>query len=160
MKSAFKSYDRSLILALTVGLSFLLPFGGASAQTAASDAPAVPSDFAQEVMIKTTLSDFSEASISGDYSVVWALSSKQFQDTFSPDKLKETYKLLADPSAYLGVILAMKPVPKEAAKIDADGVLTLDGYFETSPSKTNYHLEFYAADGKWRVIGMNVNFAP
>jgi hypothetical protein len=127
---ALKSNGSTLFFAISVGLCSLLPFGGASAQTTPSDnAQTVPTDFAQEVMIKSMISALSDAIITSDYSVFRAQLAKPFQDAYSADQLKDTFKPLAVQDAYMGVALAMKPISTETAKIDADGVLDLKGYF-------------------------------
>ena len=147
--------------ALSVALCSLLLAGGASAQTTPSDnTQTVPNDFAQEVMIKSMISALSDAIITDDYSVFRAQLAKPFQDAYSSDQLKATFKALAVQDAYMGVALAMKPIPTEAAKIDSDGVLDLNGYFDTNPSKIKYDLKFIPADGGWKPIGVNINLAP
>lgn len=150
-----------MFFAISVGLCSLLPVSAALAQTTPSEnAQTVPTDFAQEVMIKSMISALSDAIIADDYSVFRAQLAKPFQDAYSSDQLKDTFKPLAVQDAFMGVALAMKPISTETAKIDADGVLDLKGYFDTNPSKIKYDMKFIPADGNWKPIGVNINLAP
>ena len=43
------------------------------------------------------------------------------------------------------------------AKIDDNGRLMLKGYFDTTPSRVNYDLDFVMSDGEWKLIRINVD---
>jgi hypothetical protein len=51
----------------------------------------------------------------------------------------------------------MAPMPDKPAGINDDGVLTLEGHFDTSPKKLKYNLGFIMSDGQWKPIRLNVD---
>ena len=124
---------------------------------APAHAQKVPDAALQEVLIKTSLLTFNDANITGDYAVLHAKMSKPFRDQFSADKVKELFKEFADKHINFAVIAAKAPVPAEEAKVDDRGILSLKGYFDTTPSRVNYDLGFIMSDGEWKLIKLNVD---
>lgn len=116
-----------------------------------------PDDTAAEILIKTTLLTFNDANLTGNYEVMAARGSKQFRDQFSVQKLKQAFKEFNDKQINIGPIAAQKPLAMKPVMIDDDGVLSLEGYFDTMPSKVSYTLRFVRSDGDWKLIGMNVD---
>ncbi|MFZ2160118.1 MAG: hypothetical protein WAV72_28915, partial [Bradyrhizobium sp.] len=54
-------------------------------------------------------------------------------------------------------IIAAKPiVPTSEAKFGGNGWLMLRGYFDTSPSRLNYELDFAISEGEWKLITIDV----
>jgi hypothetical protein len=128
---------------------------------ALSGAPAsaqdVPSATVQEIIIKTSLLTFNDANETGNYDVLHARLSKPFRDQFPPEKLAAVFKAFRDRHAYLDLIAAKPPIAAEPAKIDNQGLLTLKGYFDTSPSRVNYDLAFILEGDEWRLVRINVD---
>ena len=56
----------------------------------------VPNAQLQEILIKTSLLTLNDANITGNYTVLHAKLAKPFRDQFSPEKLKQAFKSLAD----------------------------------------------------------------
>jgi hypothetical protein len=50
-------------------------------------------------------------------------------------------------------------VAKEAL-IDKRGALVLRGYFDTTPSRLNYDLEFVPSEGEWKPVLLHVTIKP
>jgi hypothetical protein len=116
-----------------------------------------PSTLLQEVLIKATLLTFNDANITGNYTVLHAKLSKPFRDQFPPEKLKAAFKVFHEKRIDFDIIAAKTPIMREPAKVNDNGVLTLYGHFEASPT-TNVHfdLHFIMSDGEWRAIRINV----
>ncbi len=117
----------------------------------------IPGPFTQEVLIKTALLTLNDANLTGNYTVLHAKLSKPFRDQFSPDKLKQGFKTFADQKVDYGIIAAKTPVPTSEAKIDLRGALQLRGYFDTTPSRLSYELDFVPSEGEWKPIKLNVD---
>jgi hypothetical protein len=132
-------------LAVAIGMS-----GPASAQKA-------PSKLTQEVLIKATLLTFNDANVTGNYTVLHAKLSKPFRDQFPPERLKAAFKAFADNHINFDIIAAKTPISTEEAKVSDEGVLSLSGYFDTSPRHVYYELEYILSDGEWKPIKINVN---
>jgi hypothetical protein len=123
---------------------------------APASAQAVPDARVQEILIKASLLTFDDANVTGNYEVMHARLAKAFADQFPPQKLADTFKSFRDLHVHLDMVAAMKPVPVDA-KVDGSGKLTLKGYFDTSPSRTNYDLGYVMQDGEWKLVGINVD---
>jgi hypothetical protein len=116
----------------------------------------LPNQNAQEVLIKTTLLTFNDANVTGNYSVLHAKTSKPFRDEFSPDRLKEVFKAFAEKHIDFDIIAAKTPRPTQEAKIDENGKLILQGYFDTTPNHVYYDLHYILSEGEWKPIEINV----
>jgi len=117
----------------------------------------VPGAELQEVLIKTSLLSFNDANVTGNYAVLHAKVSKPFRDQFPPDKLTEIFKEFRDKHIDFDIIAAKKPINAEEPKVSDNGVLSIKGYFDTTPSRVNYDLAFVLSDGEWKLIKIDVN---
>jgi hypothetical protein len=140
-----------LLAAAVIGvLGALLATGSAWAQ-------ALPTPVEQEVLVKTTLLTFNDANVTGNYTVLNAKLSKPFRDQFDAGKLNTVFKDFADKHVNFAIIAAKPIVPTGAAQIDGNGVLLLDGYFDTTPKKVQYQLKFIRSEGEWKPSGIKVD---
>jgi hypothetical protein len=115
-----------------------------------------PSETMQEVLIKATLLTFNDANVTGNYTVLHAKLSKPFRDQFPPEKLKAAFKAFHDNRIDFDIIAAKAPIMKEPAKVNDNGVLSLNGHFDTSPSQVHFQLSFIMSDGEWKAVRINV----
>lgn len=119
----------------------------------------VPAPDYQEVMIKALLLTFNDANVTGNYTVMHARLSKAFRDQFSPQRLAEGFKAFRDQKVDIAPIVIKPPVASEPSRIE-NGVLKLQGHFETEPSRVHYLLEFVQSEGDWKAIRIEVNVKP
>jgi hypothetical protein len=145
------------ILALLGALLVATPAPEAAAAQVESK---VPSALAQEILIKTTLLTLNDANVTGNYAVLHAKLAKPFREQFSPQRLKQAFKKLADQQVDWQMIAAKTPVATTDAAIDNRGALLLQGYFDTVPSRLNYDLAFVPSEGEWKPLKLNVNLKP
>ena len=128
--------------------------------TMLADSPAsaqkAPDPFTQEVLVKATLLTFNDANVTGNYTVMHAKLSKPFRDEFSPERLAAAFKVFRDNRIDFDLIVAKPPVESQPARVSDKGVLMLYGYFDTTPSRVHYELEYIMSDGEWRPIRINV----
>jgi hypothetical protein len=117
---------------------------------------ALPSEQFQEVLIKSTLLTFNDANLTGNYAVLHAKLAKPFRDQFSPDKLKQAFKSLADQNLELRGILLKPPVATSPSTIDKRGALVVRGYFDTAPSRVLYEIDFIPSENEWKPIKLTV----
>ena len=120
----------------------------------------VPSPVLQEILIKTTLLTFSDANLTGNYTVLHTKLAKVFRDQITPDGLKKGFQPFADQKVDFGLISAKPPIASSESKIDNRGALLLRGYFDTAPSRVNYELDFLPSEGLWKPIMLNVRVKP
>ncbi len=122
-----------------------------------AQAQKVPDATMQEMLIKSTLLTFNDANVTENYTVLHAKMSKPFRDQFPPDRLKTAFKDFSDKRIDIALVAAKIPVPDMPASINDDGVLTLEGHFDTSPKKLKYILGYIMSDGEWKPIRLKVD---
>jgi len=122
-----------------------------------ASAQSVPVPLVQEALIKATLMTFNDANITGNYDVLHAKLSKPFRDQFSPEKLKQAFKVFADNHVDFKIVTAKTPIAKQEPAVTDKGVLQLYGYFDTMPSHVYYELEYIMSDNEWKPIRIDVN---
>jgi hypothetical protein len=122
-----------------------------------AQAQKVPDATMQEMLIKSTLLTFNDANVTENYTVLHAKMSKPFRDQFPPDRLKTAFKDFSDKHIDIALVAAKIPVPDMPASINDDGVLTLEGHFDTSPKKLKYILGYIMSDGEWKPIRLKVD---
>ena len=116
----------------------------------------LPDQSRQEALIKATLLTFNDANVTGNYSVLHAKSAKPLRDQFTPAHLKETFKEFAEKHIDFDIIAAKTPLLTQEPKIDENGRLTLQGYFDTTPSHVYYDLRYILSEGQWKPIKINI----
>jgi hypothetical protein len=117
----------------------------------------VPIPIVQEALIKATLLTFNDANITGNYDVLYAKLSKPFREKFPPERLKEVFKVFAEKHVDFKIIAAKAPIAKQEPSVNDNGVLSLYGHFDTTPSHVYYELEYIMSDGEWKPIRIDVN---
>ena len=135
-------------------------FVSVSVMAAPSSDQKPPGPVPMEVLIKSTLLSFNDANITGNYSVLHAKLSRPFRDQFSPERLKETFQSFARQNINFDIIAAMRPVLTEDPRIDDRGALLARGYFDTSPNRVTFVLDFIQSEGDWRPINIHVKVMP
>jgi hypothetical protein len=147
---------------LRYGRSFdLIGFAIALLILAVSLAPAraaeIPSDDEQDVLVRTTLMTFNDANMTGNYSVLLAKASKQFQSQVTDDKLAAAFEGFRTNELFFESVVADDYESADKAKIDSDGVLTLAGVFKDDDVQVKYRLRFVENGKVWKLLGINVD---
>jgi hypothetical protein len=119
-------------------------------------AQGLPTPLLQEVLVKTNLLSFNDAITNDNFTVFHMRLSKPFRDQFPPERLRQTFKEFVEKRASFDVIAAKPAIPIGEAKIDNEGVLRLNGYFETTPKQVKYQLGFIRSEGDWKLSSINV----
>ena len=135
-------------------LLFALPARAATVESK------VPSALAQENLIKTTLLTLNDANVTGNYTVLHARLAKPFREQFTPERLKQGFKSFVDQKIDWQMIAAKSPIATAEASIDKRGALLLRGYFDTTPNRLSYDLDFIPSEGEWKPLKINVKVKP
>ena len=120
----------------------------------------LPTPFAQEVLIKTSLLTLNDANVTGNYTVLHAKLAKPFREQFTPDRLKQAFKEFADKKIDFEVVAAKTPIAVKDAQIDDKGVLHLNGFFDATSTHVVYDLDFVPSEGEWKATKLEVNVKP
>jgi len=120
----------------------------------------VPSEQLQEMLIKTALLTLNDADLTGNFVVLHDKLSKQLREKFTPDQLKDGFKVFVEQRADWSIIASLPPVATSKATIDARGALLLRGYFDSKPNRLRYELDFVSSEGEWKPLMLSVNANP
>jgi hypothetical protein len=129
----------------------------ATAFVAPAYAAEVPSDDEQDVMIRSTLATFNDANMTGNYSILIAKASKQFQDQMSAEKLAAGTEDFRKNHLFFENVVTDEYESSEKATIDQEGALNLAGVFKGGKMKVTYKLRFVQNANAWKLIGITVN---
>jgi hypothetical protein len=140
-------------------IAALVTFAANAAGAGMALAQSLPNANLQEILIKSSLLTFNDANVTGIYTVLHAKLSKPFRDQFTADKLKAVFKPFNDAHIDFDLIVNKPIVPTAEATIK-NGVLMLRGYFDTSPSRVTYELDFLMSEGEWKMSNLNVKVKP
>ena len=138
-------------------LAVLIPTSAIAAMMAFAawaQSPALPTPKVEEVMVKTSLLSLNDANLTGDYNVLYAKMAKAFRERFSADTLKQAFRSFA--GHHIDAIAGMAIVATSPPSIDDNGALHLRGYFDTTPSRLSYELDYAVAEGEWKLIAIDV----
>lgn len=121
---------------------------------ACAQSPELPTRKVEEVMVKVALLTLNDANLTGNYNVLYAKMARQFRERYSSDTLKQAFKAFA--GHHIDAIAGMPIVQTEGPGINDTGVLSLRGYFDTTPSRLSYELDYAMSEGEWKLITIDV----
>jgi hypothetical protein len=126
----------------------------------AADAPQVPADKELKVLALDSLLSFNKAIQAQDFTGFQKEISALWQAQVTPSKLKTIFQTFIDQQLDLSPITTKDPVFSEPPKIDGDGVLVLQGFYPTTPSKVDFRLKYIYEKTAWKLIGIKVDVKP
>ena len=141
------------------------PFGGLSvfvaflvlAATSPAHAIQIPSDGEQDVLIRTTLMTFNDANMTGDYAILLAKASRQFQSQITVDKLATAFAPFRTNELFFEGAVSAHCDSSEKPTIDQEGALVLAGVLKTDDMQVKYRLRFVQNGKMWKLLGINVD---
>ena len=119
--------------------------------------PAMPQAGTLVVLIRSTLIALSNANLTGNYTVMRALGSSDFQSANSSAKLAALFTQLRNRNLDLAPALLYQPKLIKQPRITGRGFLRLTGYFATRPEQLNFDFGFKLENGRWRLFAIMVN---
>ncbi|MDN5002863.1 hypothetical protein ACFQZO_18700 [Bradyrhizobium sp. GCM10027634] len=119
-----------------------------------AQSPALPTPKVEEVMVKVALLTLNDANLTGNYNVLYAKMAQPFRERFSADTLKRAFRDFS--GHHIDVIAGMPIVATEDPRIADNGTLLLRGYFDTTPSRLSYELDYAMSEGEWKLITIDV----
>jgi len=132
----------------------VLAAGVAACNPAMAKSQSLPTAMDEEVIVKTSLLTLNDANLTGNYAVMHAKMAKPFREKFSADTLKQAFKEFA--CKHIDVIAAKSINALSEARINSSGALMLRGYFDTTPSRLTYELDYAISEGEWKLISIDV----
>ncbi len=117
----------------------------------------IPSDDEQDVLIRTTLMTFNDANMTGNYAVLLAKSSRQFQTQITAEKLSSAFEPFRTNELFFEGAVDAHRDSSEKPVIDQEGALVLAGMIKTDDMQVKYRLRFVQNGRFWKLLGINVD---
>ena len=119
-------------------------------------AQSLPSDDDQDILIISTLLTFNDANLTGNYSVLRARASQQFQEQVSLKQLEKEFDVFRKNAVNIAPVAISELVPDDDGAIDKKGVLRLSGYFDLPDLRVIYVLKYVQNGGDWKLLSLDV----
>lgn len=153
--------ERTLVLR-SVGRSYLAGlfvsfFAVAAVVPHPAQAADLPSADEQDVLVRTTLMTFNDANMTGNYAVLMAKSSQQFQSQVTPEKLAAALQAFRTGKLFFESVVTEDYDSTEKPVIDKEGVLNLAGVLKSDEMQVTYRLRFVQNGNGWKLLGFNVD---
>ncbi|TWU25573.1 hypothetical protein [Bythopirellula polymerisocia] len=133
---------------------------GAGLNAAATEDVPIPTKAEAAVLIKDTTRDFAAAINSKDYTQFHADLAKEFQEQVPLEKFNEIFSVFIESEVDLSVLENLQPMFTAEPALSAEGVLLLEGYFASKPSRVKFSYKYVLRGTKWELLGIVVNIEP
>lgn len=111
-------------------------------------------------IVQATTSAFAEAVNAKDLSGFHASASTQFQEQVPLEQLNEHFAAFLNQEIDLSILADFEPMFTADPALSADGVLRLEGYFPTTPSRAHFSYSFVHDGDGWKLLGIDFNVRP
>ena len=135
-------------------ISLTAPQAGASVEQGGKQ---LPSDEKAKTLILESLLAFNKAVQDKSFVGFHQQISRRWQEQITPDKLKEVFNQFIETHLDISPIKEVQPVLSAAPEINSDGILVLEGYYPTSPTKVYFRLKYIYEHPAWKLFGIQVN---
>lgn len=133
---------------------------GAGVDTAAAEQIKLPTRAEASEIVKVTTDEFAQAVNAKDLGPMHANSALEFQQQVSLEQFNENFAPFLDGDIDLSVLQDFEPMFTSDPALSADGVLRLEGYFPTTPSRALFKYSYVYRDSDWQLLGINFTVAP
>jgi hypothetical protein len=122
--------------------------------------PGLPREDIMEAMLKNALMSFNDANTTGNYAVLAARMHPEFRQQVPPERLAQIFVAFRTNKINLAPLLVHKPVYADGPKLDSNGILVANGYFDTRPWRSNFEFAWRREGDKWLLWKINVRVRP
>ncbi|MEG4408094.1 hypothetical protein [Microcoleus sp. MON2_D5] len=125
-----------------------------------SEAPKkVPSTAELTKLTEETMLTWNQGIQTKDFTEFHSTISKPFQEGVTVEEMAVGFKGFIDQDVNLEpAINALEPAFTPAPAINSDGVLVIQGYYPTTPSRVKFSLQYVSEADAWKLFHINVGF--
>jgi hypothetical protein len=148
------------VIRFTALAALIACLAAASAQ-AQSKRPPVPAGIQLLKIVRMTITAVHQANSTGNYTVLRDLGTPGFASANSAAHLADIFRRWREPDRNLDPVLVLKPVWLVKPVVDRRGVLSLKGYFKTTPLRVRFVMKFKPVARRWRLEAISLKtFKP
>lgn len=122
--------------------------------------PAMPNATQMAILIQTFMVGLSQANLTNNFTVLYALSAPSFQKENPPEKLSQTFSGFRAKGIDLTPIILYSPTLTQPPVFVASELLRITGYYKTAPHQIHFDLLLQPFEGAWRLFGISVSTRP
>ena len=109
------------------------------------------------ILIRTTLVAVQQANQTSNYSVLYGISSPEFQNANSPERLAQIFGNLRGKGFDLSGVVVLEPQFTILPVVYENGVMRMAGFFPSVPMQVYFDIQFIPVQGVWRLVAIGVN---
>lgn len=147
----------SLLNKIRFFLFFILYFGSISFSISA-DRPVMDKKVAYSLIYETVIT-VNNATATGNYSVLHAKGSQDFQSRYQIEDLKKILSGLKKKNVDLKPVVLLKPEIVKSEYRPSKKIFRLKGHMPTRPVQMNFDFYYKHSGGEWRIYALNLDFA-
>lgn len=156
MNKIIKNNQKSAILALLTIVFTALACSGTK--------PEMPNTAAVQSLIKSSMAEFADAVDKNDFATFKKNASADFQQQFSDDQLKSSFKVFVDKKDQ--VVPILRDAAAKDAKFSPDPtireengnyILVAKGTLDSAETETKFDTEYVWRDNSWKLLKFFVN---
>ena len=117
---------------------------------------ALPSLKNLQILTARSLILFNRAAQQGDFADFYNNVSLLWQSQLTVTQLRQAFQPFIDSKADISAIQKLQPVFDVPPEISSEGILTLDGHYETTPHQVSFSLRFIFEFPCWKLYGIKV----
>jgi len=118
--------------------------------------PSLPDRAALEKLAKTTMHSFALSIHEKKMDRLYRTTASLFQKEISLEKLQQQFSPFIKAGIDLRPLDRLSPVFDPAPHLTPEGILVLQGYYDTKPSKVYFTFKYIREEGEWKAIGINI----
>lgn len=115
-----------------------------------------PSDVLEN-MVRSVLIAVNQANFTGNYSVLYALGTRELQTQMKPEDLAKSFEILRKKSVDLTLVLSSPVRFSTPPAVGKDGMLELVGSVPAKPHQIDFTIVYFPVAGYWRIDAMTVS---
>ena len=127
----------------------------ALAQEQQKEKPAEVNPIVVEALVKYTIIAVDQANLTGNYAVLRALGTPQFQNNTSAAMLAKSFARMRQMKLEMSTVLLVKPRFTKPPVL-SDGVLKVAGFFPTAPTRIAFEATYASVNGRMRLAGLKI----
>jgi len=128
---------------------------GAAPALAQEPKPTEVNPVVVEGLVKYTIIAVDQANLTGNYSVLRALGTPQFQQNTSAAMLAKSFARMRQLKLQMSTILLVKPSFTKPPVL-SNGVLKVAGVFPTAPTRIAFEATYVSVNGRMRLAGLKI----